>query len=191
MPEPKQKVAEELHPRSRADEGLRAGFFAHSMYSRCKSQLREAIERGAVNNNGKRAIDALLHPSAADEAAKKVAVMSVHLTGLESGGVDNSDWFIDFLFSSLRTLDRITPQPPAKRMIEAHGQWVREEIIEGVARNAMAGLDVGDSKSAIAKQLEILIESDQAYRAELLTFSLTQDPKSLKEHQMLLGMSDL
>jgi hypothetical protein len=180
-----------LKPKNKAEEQSRARFLAHSVFARVKSYIKDALEQSAAEVNGTLSTELQDSPSARDEAAKKLAVACIHLAGLERGGVENPEWFLDFVFSALRETDRMAPQPTARSLIQLHGQWVRPEIISGVVDNSLRSLNLRDSKEVVARHLIKMVDEDKTYRTELVDFALTEPLKVLEEHQMLFDFTPL
>lgn len=172
-------ITAELKPKNKADETARARFVAHSVSAHLRMQLRNVLQaHGTTDEPGN---------STLETPTKKLAVVSLHLAALEQGGTENPAWFVDFIFAAMRQLDRMTEQPTSRSLIELHGQWVRDEIISGVVSNALSGVKTAE-KDQVAQQLTEHLNSDQAYRAELLDFALTQPIAMLEEHQSLFDI---
>lgn len=185
------RIDPKLKPKSKNDEGSRARFLAHSIFARVKGYLKDSLDQSAGQANGKLSSELRNTPTAMDEATKKLAVACIHLTGLERGGVENPEWFLDFIFSALRETDRMAPQPTARSLIQLHGEWVRPEIISGVADNALRSLNLRDSKEIVARHLIKMMDEDRTYRSELVDFALTEPLAVLEEHQMLFDFTPI
>jgi len=180
-----------FRPQSKADEDARATFLAHGIFARSHAHMRMAIEQSSLQSNGTFDPSTALDPSAAAQAAKKLAVMSVHLAGLECGGADNSEWFVDFLFAAMSELDAMSAQPSARSLVEMHGQWIVDEIISGVSRNAASSVELPAMRTPVAQQLIKSLSDDASYREDVVIFSLTESLEVLQEHQTLFDFSAL
>ncbi len=183
------RVNEALKPTTRDDKNARATFLAHSFFARSGAYVRVASEQLSLEFGGMFDPSMTLDPLVFEQAAKKLAVMSVHLAGLECGGTDNSEWFMDFLFAAHLELDRMTAQPSARALIEMHGQWIVSEIISGVSQNAASSVEPAMLRESVVRQLIDLLSEDVGYRADVVVFALSESWAVLQEHQILFDSS--
>lgn len=153
----------------------RAESLSSLVYSQCRElieQLLKKAEQGKVVTIAHRSASQNLEPS-----LKILTCVSIHLAGIECGGAENPEWFINLLFHALRAADSRCLLPSARPIIEKYGSMRADVMSLLAAQAAMKELNI-DKISMIESLSKTLYKEDGA-RLDILKMALTAEKEQL------------
>lgn len=154
---------------------IRARFLADSLIRDC----RIAVET-SKQVSGQRAV-----PS--EKTVKELAVVLVFLLGLDEGGASGNEMILDFLFKTLGALDKLSPSPPSRRLVEQLGVYQAERICDRVCARAKVSEDLSQPAALVLRQSNVF---EQRFRQDSLSTSLISAPEAIQAQLVLNQLSD-
>ncbi len=164
-----------LKPLVKEEVQWRAESFSSLIYSHCREQIEQLLkkaEHGIVLQLTHRHASLNLEP-----ALKILTCVSIHLAGIECGGVENPEWFINFLFQSLRAADSRCSLPSARPILEKFGSMRPDVMSLLAAQAAMKELNI--EQVPIIEALSETLYKDDASRLDILKLALTGQKNQL------------
>lgn len=143
----------------------RASMFTSLMYNRSRDHFEPMLRHREFNKLG------------LESAFKTLVCVSIHLTGIECGGVNNPEWFIKFLFHSLREADARYASPSARSVIQNFGSFNSPSMITLASTSALN--EIGIQNAGLVNALTELILKDQNARTLTLRSCLMDDRRLL------------
>lgn len=178
------RVDDRIRPKDEDDGIRRALFLCHSMQPYCAKQVRVFVKRcrdGEFGPDVEESVKGDIPDWQIAEATKELLTLSLHMTGIDQGALNAPIWLIEFLIESLKESDVIFPDPDVESIITAYGEIDDTELKDALAGKLRAVLGIPPDENAHNAWLEIL-ETMRPMRNELLLFSLTQPPDTLRQH---------
>lgn len=170
-------------PLSEQEAKCLAEAFNSLIYTQCREQIEATL---ASLRSGKFGPDAAKQCSAVkkvgvqiERALKTLTCISIHLTGIESGGVESPDWFPHFLFRSLLAADSKCSEPSARSIIAGVGSY-KTCLMASLAAEA-ALFELGITDRLAIKKLGDAIHGAASVRLEILQMSLSGEKEMLKQ----------
>jgi hypothetical protein len=180
---------ERFQPIDDDDRNRRALFYCHCLNLYGRRILELLINRVDAGEFGESVRDQL--SSLGDwqvEAASKIwACINLHIAGLDHGGADSPAWLLYFFSEAMQEADELFTEPPAIEVIARHGSFKRERMIKDVAAHIADTLGLKNDREKLLAEIAGLLQASTPYRAELLTFALSQPPEALRNHLEMLG----
>lgn len=170
-------------PQSDSEAQSLADAFSSLIYTQCREQLEAFLE---LLRCGKFGPDVARQCTAVkkvgiqiERALKTLTCTSIHLSGIESGGVENPEWFVNFLFRALLSADSKCTEPPAKSIIGTIGSYDSRAMACRAAEASLLELGVTDQQAI--ENLGDAIHAADSLRLEILQLSLSGEKDILKQ----------
>lgn len=156
-------IDDALKPADKEDESRRAYFFCREIETRCQMAVIDQLQNQFQSQNGMQPPLDLTH------AHKLLSCALIYCTAIDCGGIDTSEWLMDFFFTAIRLADEADPTPLGKELIEKFGAFEKPALLARVAD--MMSSFASDVDVAAAKRLvvEYGMQSTEDRRALLQT----------------------
>ncbi len=154
---------------------IRARFLADSLLTDCSLAIETSKQVSGQSTTPQR------------ETVKELAFVLVFLLGLDEGGANSTDSLQDFLFQTLCALDKLSPSPPSRVLIERLGLYKAERICDRVCALAKAREDLSKPAIAVLRNNEVF---ERAFRETSLDSALSSAPEAIQAQHVLKQLSD-
>ncbi len=170
-------------PQSEQESQSMAAAFNSLIYTQCREQLEatlESLRKGKFGSDAATQCGAVKKVGVQFERAlKTLTCTSIHLCGIESGGVESPEWFLNFLFRSLLAADSKCIEPSARSIIAGIGSYKSRTMATLAAETSLLELGITDLQAI--EKLGDAIHAAAALRLEILQMSLSGEKEMLKQ----------
>lgn len=180
------RAGDNLKPSSPEESAERAMYLTSATLAGCADFLQSlllAFRNGQFGEALSRAAARSFSDQEFMSAVKELACVSIYLTVLEQGGQSCPQWLTGYLFTSLRSTDKLPHGTRARELMQVH-EFVAgaENICADAAAAACRCLGLSAQSAQAAAPMAQFLMDNTAYRAQLLAYSLTQPLDVLHRH---------
>ncbi|HEY9784784.1 MAG TPA: hypothetical protein V6D17_05215 [Candidatus Obscuribacterales bacterium] len=178
------KIQDSLKPATDKESMQRAGVFTFHLSRTCVDDLTKLLAdiKGGAYGNELKDVFASLKQESFWPAAKELICVSAYLTAVDQGVTESTHWLSQLISHSLAATDKVIEYPTSSEIMELHaGIHGAEAVCNRAALSICHQLGFGPHATKAAEAIEKYLKMATGYRADLLTYVLTQPVSVLVE----------